>query len=160
MASKIQQVFLQNLAQDGQCWWLNIPKTERLVSKVTLLCLRCRKVLCSLEVAIDSGIQHDSKESKQKPNQWKDFFWNYWGRCCVSSMLFKLIRCNSETSRSLGSQQRGRQSLKIWDEFLKMLFKQLIQLFLKQAITAYYCAFQVNRPKEKRNPPHIFFFFV
>lgn len=159
MASKIQQVFCKT--------WLKMANVDDSTSqRQSVWCLRSHcfawdagKYCVHLRLQLIQ--EYSMIQRRANKNQTNErTFWNYWERCCVSSMLFKLIRCNSETSRSLGSQQRGRQSLKIWDEFLKMLFKQLIQLFLKQAITAYYCAFQVNRPKEKRNPPHIFFFFA
>lgn len=71
-----------------------------------------------LRLLSDWAVSRDPKERKPNPtqlNRGKDFSWNSWERCSVFSVLFKPITCNSGTSRSLGSQHRGRHRLKMWE---------------------------------------------
>lgn len=70
---------------------------------------------------IDSGVKHDPNGSKQSQTN-EGTFSGTIGEDALSSLCFsRLINCNSGTSRSMGCQQRGKESLKLLsDRLLEM----------------------------------------
>lgn len=62
---------------------------------------------------IDFGVNRDSNESKQSQIYERTSSGTTEKHVLSSLWFFKMPRCNSGTSRSLGSQQRGKQNLKV-----------------------------------------------
>lgn len=107
---------------------------------------RCRKVLHSPEPCDWFKSEPPSKPELTKPKQWKDFFWNYWERCSLFYVLFKLIRYDSGAFGSLRSQGRGSQSLKIERQTPENAY---LNTWSNCAWSKCNYTFQVHRPKKK-----------